>query len=334
MLRTAHSGLDTRHVLRVPAGPPCTGLDLSAQVIRPSGSRNQREDSGLDRRTRPLRAWLVHAWPTASGGRQPDVPVGQDQIEPLRIEVTAGPATRVGVFRMTTIGHDFQESGISADAAHVFWRPGTRTANASGHTRCRCDRQLLLELDDVLPAIAEVVLVYEGYPLPMAEIEQPHLGFVEPAWLPLEFGGTDLVDVSVAQSANHELVQVIVPPTKGGLDHLMQITQVKGPRDDDPSPDLWLNISKRNADLYRVRLDKGHIPKYASRLRHRDEWPRTFGRTPRPRIEFSCGDRNRVTTSPMAARGPERWVGGTRLAASHPGRVCTPVLACCGCRFL
>jgi hypothetical protein len=123
----------------------------------------------------------------------------------------------------------------------------------------------------------------------MAEIEQPHLGFVEPAWLPFEFGGTDLVHVTIAQSSDHELVQVIVPPTKGGLDHLVQITQVKGPRDDDPSPDLWLNISKRNANLYRVRLDKGHNASMPPVCATGTSGPRTFGRTPRPWIEFSCG---------------------------------------------
>jgi hypothetical protein len=168
----------------------------------------------------------------------------------------------------------------------------------------------------------------------MAEIEQPHLGFVEPAWLPFEFGGTDLVHVTIAQSSDHELVQVIVPPTKGGLDHLVQITQVKGPRDDDPSPGLWLDISKRNADLYRVRLDKGHNPSMPPVCATGTSGPRHLV-VRHARGLNSVAAENRMTTSfPMAARGLETRVRGTRLAVRHPGRVCAPVLACCGCRFL
>jgi len=149
------------------------------------------------------------------------------------------------------VGEDFEEAGIPIHAADVFGWAGACTVRAGSHTRCRLEHQQALELDRVFPVVAEVVDVDQADVLPTAEVEQPHLGFVEPAGVTLELRLTDL-RITVRQATDAELVEMVVPPTEGRLDDAMQLTQVEDARDNEASPGHWLDAGQRDTQLDRV----------------------------------------------------------------------------------
>jgi hypothetical protein len=78
-------------------------------------------------------------------------------------------------------------------------------------------REHLFELDRLLPAIAEIVLIDKGDLATSAEVEQSHFRLVEAFGLTLILGLADLSEITVAQPTNQKLVQMVVAPTEGGL---------------------------------------------------------------------------------------------------------------------
>jgi hypothetical protein len=109
-------------------------------------------------------------WSTRSK-RGAHVPISYLEIEPLRVEVAASPAFGVGVLGMAGVNHDFKEPEIAVRPADVLGWPGASAVDACGNARVRIERKPTFEFDQVLLAIAEVVLIDEFVWFPMSEIE-------------------------------------------------------------------------------------------------------------------------------------------------------------------
>ena len=95
------------------------------------------------------------------------------------------PSVWCRVLGVLGISHDFEEAEIAVDAADVLRRSGASGVDTCGNPRLRLKGQPTFEFDHVLPAVAEVVLIHEVDWFPMAEVEQPYLGFVEASGIPL-----------------------------------------------------------------------------------------------------------------------------------------------------
>jgi hypothetical protein len=86
-----------------------------------------------------------------------DIPVGHLAIEPFWAEMTAGPTFGIAMLGVGGIGNDVEEAGIAVDAADILGWSGTRALDAAGTARRRVEGEKPLELDDVLPVVAEVI---------------------------------------------------------------------------------------------------------------------------------------------------------------------------------
>ena len=60
----------------------------------------------------------------------PQIPVDQVDVEPVRIEMPAGPAKVGAVVLVVRIADGLEEIGIGSGAADVLGRPGTGTFGA------------------------------------------------------------------------------------------------------------------------------------------------------------------------------------------------------------
>ncbi|MDQ6672802.1 MAG: hypothetical protein M3069_19005 [Chloroflexota bacterium] len=49
-------------------------------------------------------------------------------------------------------------------------------------------------------------------------------------------------------------MQVVIPPAEGGLDDVMELTQVKRPRSRQPPPNRWLDLGQGDPHLHCVGL--------------------------------------------------------------------------------
>ena len=87
--------------------------------------------------------------------------VGEREVEPFRVEVSATPALGLGVLRVLRVGHDAKELLVAAHASHIFGRPGPGAIEAGGQFRRNLESEQPLDLDAVKPTVAEVVEIAE-----------------------------------------------------------------------------------------------------------------------------------------------------------------------------
>lgn len=221
----------------------------------------------------------------------PNVLVDEGGVEPFGIEVPAAPALHIGVFRIVLIGDDGEELLVARDAADIFGRPGSGAVDAACLFRCGIEREELLDLDRVMPVVAEVVDVDEGRSR-LLEVAQADLALVEGPRIALERAFLEKRNVALAQAADAELVKMIVPPVEGGLDAQVELFEVPGQWHDEAAPDLRLDLVERDADLDSVGL-----------LEHGGEWSRPAHRRQDRR---SAGDDGRRCGDDYAADGRAR----------------------------
>ena len=94
----------------------------------------------------------------------------------------------------------------------------------------------------MLPGVAEVVLVAEA-PDPLEDPEHRHGLLIQ-----LILGIA--IDVGAIGSVpDPEIVEVIVPPAKGGLDHEVQLVQANTARHKEAPPDRRVDVSQGDPDL-------------------------------------------------------------------------------------
>ncbi|KUM25558.1 hypothetical protein AU467_25585 [Mesorhizobium loti] len=183
-----------------------------------------------------FRLWLVKASPDIRLERVPDVFVDNPEIEPVRIEMTAAPAPHVSMFGILPVGHDGQEILKTAGTADIFRWPGASAIYAGRCPWNRVQGQEFLDCDEMLPVIAEVIKVDEREAWAALEIQKPDLIFIKGPGLSFIFYLAELFRIAIAQTANLELVQVVVPPVEGGLDDEMQLSKMPVPWNDHAAP--------------------------------------------------------------------------------------------------
>ncbi len=179
-------------------------------------------------------------------------------VEPFRIEVAAGPAFGFAVVGMLGVGDDLEEIGIAADTTDILGWAGTSTVDAAGRARRRVESEEPLDVDDVLPVITKVIEVDKPQAFGAGEVEQAHGVLVEAAGIAPELGLADLVRIAVGQSADLELVQVVVPPPERGLEDAMELAEMEATRDDKTAPYRGLDRGKCDADLESVGFLEAH----------------------------------------------------------------------------
>jgi len=182
-----------------------------------------------------------------------DILVGHLAIEPFRVEMATGPPFGIAVLGIVGVGDDVEEAGIAADAADILGWTSTPAPDAARTARRRVEGEEPLELDDVLPVVAEVIDVKKAEAFAAVEIAQAHVAFVEAAGVVLELGLAEF-GIAVGQAADAELVQVAVPPAEGGLDDAMQLAEMEAARHDQATPNRWLDFGERDADLQGIGL--------------------------------------------------------------------------------
>ena len=179
-----------------------------------------------------------------------DVLVDEREIEPFRIEMTATPAFGVGMLGIGLIRHDVQEALVSGYATDVFRWPSPRAIDAGAMLRSGIESEKPLDLDRVMPIVTEVVGVVEHGAV--RKVAETNLSEIEDTRIILERVLGQKVDVAVAQAADPKFVEVIVPPVESGLKGEMQVFEGPGRRQDEPPPDLRVDLVERNAKLHGV----------------------------------------------------------------------------------
>ena len=101
-----------------------------------------------------FRARLVQA---DGSERVADILVGHLAVEPLGIEVAAGPAFGFAVLRIFGVGDDVEEVGVAVDAADILGWSRAGAVDSAGGARLWIEGEEPLEFDDVLPVVAKVV---------------------------------------------------------------------------------------------------------------------------------------------------------------------------------
>ena len=107
--------------------------------------------------------------------------VGHRTLEPLGVEMAAGPAFVVAVLGIVGVGDDVEEVGVAVDAADILGRSGTGAVDAAGRARRRVEGEEPLELDDVLPIVAEVIEVKEAEAFAAVKVEEADLALIDAA---------------------------------------------------------------------------------------------------------------------------------------------------------
>jgi hypothetical protein len=186
-----------------------------------------------------------------------DVLVGHLAVEPLGIEVAAGPAFGFAVLEIFGVGDDVEEGGVD-----ILGRSGAGAVDAAGGARLRIEGEEPLEFDDVLPVVAKVVNIEKTEVFSAIEVEEAHGALIEAARVAFEFRLTSL-GIAVGQAADPEFVKVAIPPAEGGLDDAVQLAEVESDRHDKAAPDWRLDPDKRDADLNGVRFVEAHASEYA-----------------------------------------------------------------------
>jgi hypothetical protein len=81
------------------------------------------------------------------------------------------------------------------------------------------------------------------------EIPQANLVLIKDPRIALERAVLKSCGITVTQSADTELMEVIVPPVEGRLDRQMKLMKVPIYRHDETATDFWLNVVERNSGL-------------------------------------------------------------------------------------
>lgn len=150
--------------------------------------------------------------------------VHHGQVEPFPIEISATPPPGVGVFGICLVRHDFQEALVTGDTPNIFGRPGARSIDAGPVLGSDLKRHEFLDHDGVAPVIAEVIDVIEHRsPREVAEANLTTIKDVGVVFIGIL---RQELDIAIAQAADVELVQMIVPPVEGRLKGKMQLPKI------------------------------------------------------------------------------------------------------------
>jgi hypothetical protein len=155
---------------------------------------------------------------------------------------------------MAGICDDLQELVIPGHATHILRRAGVLPDNAQRITVRLAHRQALLQGDAMQPGIAEIVEVVE-LPAVTQNREQFLPRLVDQLRAEVPFGVGD----AVAQAADVELMEMVISPPHGRLDHGMQLHQSDGVRHQHTAPEHGVRVAQFDAQLQQsLRIESGH----------------------------------------------------------------------------
>ena len=237
------------HLLYPAAGDPAT----VRREVTDAASIHLRRAQG---RTRSLSASDA----AIGTQRSPDVPVGAVEVEGLGIEATAAPGQGLPMLGVVGIGDDLEEARITWRATDILRRTGSGTGDTGCGARRGIDGDQVLEGYTVPPVVPEIVDVAEALAWRAAEVAESDCGLVESASIIFEFGLANLLWITVAQTADPELVEMRVPPTKRRLDDPVQLAEMETPRHHELTPDRRLDIQQGDAELHSGRFYPSHDP--------------------------------------------------------------------------
>src|SRR5215510_2084122 len=165
-------------------------------------------------------------------------------VEGRRVEVVARPLAPLIVLAMVWISQRNEEVRVRVGATDVLRRTGSLTVQASRQRFSnRFDRQLVLHLDQVLPAIPEIVLIHARRSSSRSDLVELDRGVVDRRWLEL------VVFLAEAHIANFELVKVGIRPSHHHLQDPMEARQPYVLRHQKPPPDRRFDVEQTDLQL-------------------------------------------------------------------------------------
>lgn len=130
------------------------------------------------------------------------------------------------MFGVCLVRHDFQEALVPGDTTDIFGRPGTCSIDAGPVLWRDIKRREFFDYDSVAPVITEVIDVIEHGSL--REVAEANLMTIKDAGVVFIRILRQELDIAIAQAADVELVQMIVPPVEGRLNSKMQLPKIPG----------------------------------------------------------------------------------------------------------
>ena len=171
------------------------------------------------------------------------------------------PGHHVNVFLVTRVSHDFKKVLKPRHAAHVLGR--SRSSAVEAHCFLERPRHTLgtLDLDVVHPVVPEVIEIGEVI-VHLQELVQAPLFRVEQFVIIIPV----ILGEAITLAIDLELVQVIVVPVEGPLDHGVQFRQRQRTRHQHATPNNWLNVAQVNPELKDAAGTKSWLANHPLRL--------------------------------------------------------------------
>lgn len=170
----------------------------------------------------------------------------------------AAPSFCLAMLRMPRVRNCLQEILISPLAADIFRRPRAGAGDTSSEFRGDGERQLRFDVDDMVPAVPEIVPIFEGNPRCAREVAHPNFALVEQSWFQIGRHIVSDFEVAVTQSADLKFVEVAIPPIESGLDTQMQLMQVPGDWNNESSPYRRRDAGNFDPNLCGVQFFERH----------------------------------------------------------------------------
>mgnify|MGYP003365032082 CR=1 FL=1 len=153
-------------------------------------------------------------------------------------------------------GADYlQKLLIAWNAADILRRTGSRAVNTGRVLGSAFEEKQIFDFYGMAPVVAKIIDVGERRAR-VAEISQPDLALVKDLRIADGRSFRSLNGISVTQSPDLELMEMIIPPVKGRLDSEVKLLQVPFTWHDETPPDGWFDLVDRDSDLHSVGRSK------------------------------------------------------------------------------
>ena len=163
----------------------------------------------------------------------------------IGIEVIANPFRELGMSRVSGVLDGGEEFSVAPGTAAVFRRAAAGDVDQARIEYARLGIGELLDLDRVLPAVAEVIKVHQLLRADVFEdVAEPRLAGVEKVGGPIRIG----IGRAPADVAGMEHVEVAVGPAHGCLDGQVQPVEPNVERDLDATQNGGLDVVEGDFD--------------------------------------------------------------------------------------
>src|ERR1700693_5381892 len=141
---------------------------------------------------------------------------------------------------------------IAPRASGIFWRTRLRSTNANGVCSRWVQCEDFLYTNVMLPGVAEIIHVFEPFVRLEAKVRESALiGIIGEA-------DAALVSDTILLSVNDKLVQMAICPTHDHLHGFVKRPDGRVTRNQDTSPNCWLNVSQDYLELIQSQRHLAH----------------------------------------------------------------------------